>query len=49
VIGPAFERFSRYITGHSDPFEQSNVQRTVVDLEADWTLLNDCRKAYIAD
>lgn len=49
VIGPAFEKICRFITAHSNPIEQGNVSPTITDLEEDWKVLRDTRKAYIAD
>lgn len=48
VIGPAFEKICRYISGHSNPFEQSNVTPTMTDLDADWKALQDAAAVYVA-
>lgn len=46
ILSAAFERFSRYMTGHSHPHEQQNVSRTVAELQQDWAELKAMRDQY---
>ena len=46
ILSAAFERFSRYMTGHSHPHEQQNVSRTVAELQQDWDELREMRDQH---
>lgn len=48
VLQPMFEKICRFIPGHSNPFEQSNVKPTVADLKNDWSALTEMRARYLA-
>ena len=46
ILSAAFERFSRYMTGHSHPHEQQGVSRTITELKQDWDELKKMRDQY---
>ncbi len=46
ILSSAFERFSRYMTGHSHPHEQQGVRRTIAELKQDWDELKKMRDQY---
>lgn len=48
VIGPMFARISRYVTAHSQAFEQQNTKPKIQDLKDDWKELTDARDSYAA-
>ncbi|WP_419551740.1 AAA family ATPase [Candidatus Poriferisodalis sp.] len=46
VIGPMFAKISRYVTAHSQAFEQQNTKPKIQDLKDDWKELTDARDRY---
>ena len=46
VIVPKFARISRFVTAHSQAFQQQNTKPTIEELESDWKDLTDMRDRY---
>lgn len=48
VVGPMFAKISRYVTAHSQAFQQQNTKPTIEDLKDDWEELTEARDRYAA-
>lgn len=48
VIGPMFAKISRYVTAHSQAFQQQNTKPRIQDLKGDWEVLTKARDRYAA-
>ena len=48
IIAPMFAKISRYVTAHSQAFQQQNTKPTIGQLQDDWKDLTDARDRYAA-
>lgn len=46
ILSAAFDRCSRYMTGHSHPHEQQGVSRTIPELQKDWDELKEMSERH---
>lgn len=49
AIFPIFEKACRMMGGHSQPLETLSVRATLQELEEDWSIAQEARKAYLSD